>query len=73
MEKKQKKPLTEWEKGFIQGYTCAVATDIRNYGMRVEVRELWACNRHSIAKLREAGVDEQDIEILKRYWKELNR
>lgn len=67
-----KKPFTDWDKGFIQGYTCAVATDIKNYGMRTETKDLWGCNKHSMEELIEAGVDEYDLEILKEHWEELN-
>lgn len=64
--------MNDWEKGFICGFTLAVVIDIRNYGIRTETKELWRCNYNSIARLRKAGVPEEDIELLKKHWKELN-
>lgn len=68
-----KKTLTDWDKGFIQGFTCAVCVDIENHGMRTETRDLWKANKVSMEKLIEAGVDEHDIYVLEKHWEELNR
>jgi hypothetical protein len=59
-----RKPYTQWEKGFIQGYTCAVANDIRNHGIRTEVEDLWKGNSHTAYDLKRAGVDPEDIKLL---------
>jgi hypothetical protein len=66
------KELDDWNKGFICGFVAAVVIDIRNHGMRTEVVDLWRCNKLTIQKMRAAGVDEGDIEVLKEHWSELN-
>lgn len=64
--------LTEWTKGFYCGFMAAICINIRNYGMSTEVREMWQCCTMSIKKMKNAGVDEYDIKLLKQHWKELN-
>jgi hypothetical protein len=48
---------------FTKGYTCALANIVRGHGLDVEVREALACNTHTLKGLRDAGVDDTDIEV----------
>ncbi len=70
--------MTEYEKGFLCGYTCALTNHMRDNnvdrnGVDENMRSMWVANRHSIANLKKAGVDNQDIAILKKHWKALNK
>jgi hypothetical protein len=67
------KELTEWDKGFIQGFAAACAITVRNYGESIIAEETYRCNFQTVKQLRNAGVDEMDIEILEPIIKEILR
>ncbi len=58
---------------FTRGYCCAVANLIRMYGEMNQAEEVYAANYHSVRILKQMGIDEHDIEILKPTIKELER
>lgn len=52
-------------KDFERGYACAVATKIRMDGGNTAEKELLECmGWTSVAKLKKAGIDEFDLEVL---------
>lgn len=59
---------------FNQGYLCAVATLIRmNNEVDTQTKELFrsGVGEYNLRKMRQWGVDESDIEIFKKFRKEL--
>lgn len=58
---------------FHQGYMCALATIVRSHGLDTEIRDALGCNFLTIAQMKNAEVDEYDIEVLKPYVKEILR
>ncbi len=61
---------------FICGYACATATMIRMQGRpNSETRELFGAGMRnmSVKDLRDAGVDEYDLELFIEHWQDLNR
>lgn len=53
-------------KEFVQGYVCAVANICKSHDPGTPVEEaLRDCGMTSIAKMRAAGVDNYDIDILR--------
>lgn len=51
---------------FVQGYACAVSCIVQGHGINTAVREaLEACGLTTMKKLKDAGVVEYDLEILK--------
>lgn len=64
----------QWDRGFTQGYACAVANFIRqNGGVDTPIRETFrACfGDTTLAKLKKNGVDESDLSTLRKHWKSL--
>lgn len=59
-----KKKMSQWGKGFSEGYACACATLIRQHGYAKEVEDLFGSNFMSIEEMRKAGVPEDDIKVL---------
>lgn len=60
---------------FIQGYACAVACAIQQIDeVNTITKELFQSGLGSmtIQQLTDAGVDEHDIEVFKKYWRELH-
>lgn len=67
-----KTPLTEHQKGFVQGYVCAITATIKSHGISTEVRETFQAGvPNSISELKRHGVDEYDIEVLLQHKNEL--
>lgn len=58
---------------FSVGYCCAVANMLRDHGDDVIARDCLGANYLTIKQMREIGVDESDIEILKPIVKEIKR
>lgn len=61
---------------FVQGYMCAICNIINMEGIvQTPIREAYrACvGDHTIKELQEYGVDESDIETIKKYWNQLKR
>jgi len=57
-----------------QGYVCAVATLINlNGGVDTTTKELFhaGIGSTSLSQLKRQGVDESDLAVLKKFWKEL--
>jgi hypothetical protein len=65
--------LTDWNKGFIQGFACACATMMREHDQPTMVEDCYRNNFNSIKQLREAGVAEFDLEVLIPIVKEIER
>lgn len=61
------------DKGFIQGYTCAVANLLRSFDEPVIAEEVYGANFHDITELKAAGVDPGDIKVLRPVIKEIQR
>jgi hypothetical protein len=59
--KKLKKALSD---RFTQGYICACANILRNYGDAITTQEVLESVYTSIADLKKCDVEERDIEIL---------
>lgn len=59
---------------FMQGYACAVAVIEKSHGLGTPSKDaLKDGGLTSIAKMRELGIDEYDIEILRPLVKEIQR
>lgn len=59
---------------FVEGYACALSCIVKGHGVDTAVVEaLVAMGLTAIRKLREAGVDDYDIEILRPAVKEAGR
>lgn len=59
---------------FMQGYICAVVTMIElNRGVDTVTLELFKAGlgKYDLQKFRKAGVDEHDLNVLKKYRKQL--
>lgn len=63
---------TEWQKGFAQGFCCAVAGAIEGHGMSTEIKDLWRSNSYSMEEMEALGIEEYDFATLKEHWEELN-
>jgi len=58
--------MNRFQKDFSKGYACAVATLIRMDGCAsTEAIDLYESNFLSLKELKEIGVDEYDLEVLK--------
>lgn len=55
----------DWRDIFSIGYACACANMVRDHGYRREVDDCFRANFMSISKMREIGVDEEDIKVLR--------
>jgi hypothetical protein len=60
-----KKSQHNYNDGWMQGFAAACAISLRNHRKTTEIRETYACNFMTEKELREHGVDEFDIDILK--------
>lgn len=60
-----RKPLSEWDKGAMQGYMAALSGIIAGHGIDTTIEEAYECNYCTIAELRRYGVDEYDINLLR--------
>ena len=69
------KKLSVNDIGFRRGFACACAIMVYHQGglTHTEVEDVYRCNFMTIAQLRAAGVDEEDINKLKPVIKELVR
>ncbi len=71
-----KKVINVFRKEFSQGYACALTTIIQSHGIDTPVEEAWRANfgsNQTLKSLKELGIDEHDIEIIKPHLKEINR
>ena len=70
-----KKVDTEKNKGFIQGYICAVVVLIDLNGeVDTRTRELYRAGvgQLTLSALNKRGIDEYDLSVLEKYWPELH-
>ena len=65
-----KRKMTERDM-WSQGYACACAVLIRGHGEGTEATDTYSANFMTVAQLRAAGVDDDDIEILRPTIKEI--
>lgn len=64
--------ITDFQKVFVQGYACAIASMTKGHGSCTGTREaLRECGIDSVSMLRNHGVCDYDIEILKPQIKEM--
>ena len=57
--------MTDWNKGFLHGYICAVSVDIQNHGEGKEVDELIGCSGYTFKECIDGGVDEHDLKTIR--------
>ena len=50
--------------GFVQGFVCAVVTDLKNHGEGTDNKDLWDCNKLTYEQCIENEIDQYDIEEL---------
>ncbi|MFO0359261.1 MAG: hypothetical protein ACK50N_02075 [Flavobacteriales bacterium] len=67
------KKINTWQKNFSIGYACACANIIRTHGEETIARDCFKANFMTIETMREIGVDEDDINVLKPIVKEIER
>jgi len=70
-----KKLDTERNKGFLQGYVCAVVALINLNGeVDTRTRELYrdGVGQLTLSALNKRGIDEYDLSVLEKYWSELH-
>lgn len=61
----------DWEKGFTQGYMCAVATLMRAHGEDTYCKELLGASGDTLEDCLKQGVDPHDLEVLIPLYREL--
>jgi len=70
-----KKLYTERNKGFLQGYVCAVVALINLNGeVDTRTRELYrtGVGQLTLSALDKRGIDEYDLSVLEKYWSKLH-
>lgn len=68
-----RRKLTQFDKIFCQGYSCAVANLIRLHGEGTEAEDTYKQNFLSVSELKTRGVDAGDIKVLRPMIREIER
>lgn len=69
----KKEKIPDWKAIFSIGYYCACSVIASDHGTKAAVKEALVCNFMDIETMREIGVNEGDIEILKPLIEELQQ
>jgi hypothetical protein len=76
LELENKELKKENDNKWTQGYICAVCCMIQLYGLvQTQTREMFIAGvgKSSLKELENMGIDKNDLEILKKHWKQLIR
>lgn len=69
-------PTKSFEKEFSRGYACALCSIISSHGIDTSIEEAWRANfgsAQTVKSLKQLGIDDYDIAIIKPHLKEINR